>query len=473
MPPGHPLPVEPGLPGCPRDDRKRVSDDPGNAATRAAMAASLAAALAWLPATLAAAAVPPDHGSDPAITRGTAPYAVATGLFDPSRPDLGLRPAPGTRASSVFHPRPGQGLFNNGAVPVVFKGRLYVQWQSSARDEDSADTRVLYSHSDDGEHWSGPLELAPPGGDGAMHSNGGWWSDGETLVAYLNVWPTGFQSGDGGWTEYRLSHDGVRWSPPRRVTGADGTPVEGVIEQDPHALADGRIVTAFHTRPGMVVAPFFTDDPLGVSGWRRGTMANLPHEGRASRELEPSLFLRAGDDGRECAVMVFRDQASSFRQLASENCDRGENWTTPAPTAMPDSRAKQSAGNLSGGTAFLVNAPNPGRERMPLAVTLSGDGRCFDRAFLLRGRDDLPALRHEGRYKRPGYHYPKSTLWNGWLVVAYAVNKEDIAVTRVPLAALQAGAGTAPGCTATTTPVPVRPHDPPHDPPDGSSTPQP
>ncbi len=326
----------------------------------------------------------------------------------------------------MFAPSPAQDRFNNGAVLVAFRGRLYAQWQSSREDEDAADTRVLYSHSDDGMHWSTPQVLAPPGSGGAMHSNGGWWTDGQMLVAYVNVWPSGFQSGDGGWTEYLLSSDGVHWSPPRRVAGADGAPVEGIIEQDPHALADGRIVAAFHTRPGMIVAPFFTDDPLGVSGWRRGAMANLPHAGRMSRELEPSLFLRR-DNGGECAVMVFRDRDSSYRQLASESCDRGEHWSTPVLTTMPDARAKQSAGNLPDGSAFLVNAPNADRLRVPLALTLSTDGRLFDRSFLLRGGDTLPTLRHPGRYKRPGYHYPKSVVWNGHLYVAYAVNKEDIA----------------------------------------------
>ncbi len=369
---------------------------------------------------------------------GAAPYTVAPGLFDPDAPELGLHPAPGTQTFTVFAPTPARDRFNNGAVLVAFKGRLYAQWQSSHSDEDSPDTRVLYSHSTDGEHWSAPRELAAAGDGGAMHSNGGWWTDGDTLVAYLNVWPSGFQSGDGGWTSYMLSADGVHWSAPRRVAAADGTPVEGIIEQDPHVLDDGRIVGAFHTRPGMIVAPYYTDDPRGVSGWTRGAMHNLPHEGRVSRELEPSLFLRRGDDGAQCAVMVFRDQASTFHQLASESCDRGVTWSAAVQTGMPDSRAKQSAGNLPDGSAFLVNAPNADRVRIPLAVTLSDDGKAFTRSFLLRGQADLPPLRHQGRYKRSGYHYPKSVVWNDHLYVAYAVNKEDIVVTRVPLAALSA-----------------------------------
>lgn len=367
------------------------------------------------------------------------PYRVAPGLFQAAAPDLGLRPAAGTQTFTVFAPGEATDRFSNGVVLMPFKGRLYAQWQSSARDEDAPDTWVAYSVSDDGETWRAPVALAHAGEGGLMRSSGGWWTDGETLVAYVNVWPDGFQSGAGGYAEYRLSRDGETWSESQRVMGADGRPVEGVIEQDPH-LIDGRVMTGFHMRPGMIAGPFYTDDPLGLSGWTAGLMQNLPrdasgaaaeHEKRLSREIEPSLFQRG-----DCAVMVFRDEELSFRQLASESCDRGVTWTTPVLTEMPDSRAKQSAGNLPDGTAYLVNAPNTDRPRMPLAVTLSRDGRVFDRSFLLRGAGELQPLRYDGQYKRPGYHYPKSVVWNGALYVGYATNKEDVQVTRVPLSSL-------------------------------------
>jgi BNR repeat-like domain len=376
-----------------------------------------------------------------ALTAGaqTPPYRVKPGLWESSEANLGLKKAAGTQTITIFRPKTASdGAFNNGVVLMPFKGRLYAQWQSSARDEDAPDTRVLYAVSDDGLRWSAPQVLAAAGQGGEMRSSGGWWTDGKTLVAYLNVWPTGFQSGDGGYTAYRLSTDGQTWGQPQRVTGAEGRPVEGIIEQDPHRLPDGRILTAFHLRPGLIAAPFWTDDPLGLTGWQRGRMQNLPHDNnKVSRELEPSLFLRG-----DCAVMVFRDQASSFRQLAAESCDRGESWTQPVPTDMPDSRAKQSAGNLpdSGGlmgTAFMVNNPSGDKQRLPLAITLSDDGRLFSRAFLLRGADELPPLRFEGRYKRIGYHYPKSVVWQGHLYVGYSTHKETVDVTRVPLDSLK------------------------------------
>jgi len=365
-----------------------------------------------------------------ALAQETPPYRVAAGLFDASKPnDLGLKAAPGAETFTVFRPSGRAANYNNGVVLLPFKGKLYAQWQSSARDEDAPDTFVSYSVSRDGEHWSAPKTLVRAGG--ALHSSGGWWTDGKTLIAYANVWP--FGPGKGGYAEFRTSGDGLHWSKPARVTDASGAPVDGVIEQDPHALPDGRIVTAFHMQPGLIATPFYTDYPKGIAGWTRGAMANLPHNGAQSRELEPSWFARP--DGT--LVMVFRDQASSFRQLAAASADRGATWTTPVPTDMPDSRAKQSAGNLPDGSAFLVNEPSGNASRIPLAISLSKGGRLFDKAFLLRGGADLQPLRTPGKYKRPGYHYPKSVVWKGWLYVSYAANKEDVQITRVPLAGLE------------------------------------
>lgn len=368
-----------------------------------------------------------------------APFEVAPGLFDPAAAELGLIRAPGSRSFTVFRPGPGEDHYANGAALVHFKGRFFAQWQSSPRDEDSADTWVAYAVSPDGETWSRPRALAPAGVGGEMRSSGGWWTDGALLVAYVNVWPGGFSSGAGGHAVYLTSEDGGTWSGPRPVLDREGRPLRGVIEQDIHAYG-GRLHAAFHLQPGLLAKPHHTDDPRGLTGWTAGEMVNLPHEGTTGREIEPSLFRTA--DNR--LVMVFRDQRSTYRQLAAESRDEGATWTTPALTAMPDSRAKQSAGNLPDGTAFLVNCPRASRERMPLALTLSRDGRVFTRSFLLRGAAELPPLREPGKYKRPGYHYPKSLATSEALYVVYATNKEDVELTRVPLPVPDAPAAAVP-----------------------------
>ena len=382
-------------------------------------AAALSALLAW---------------TCPLMAGSETPFRSAEGLFDTSRPDtLGLEAAQGTQTITIFHPGEDDGKYNHGAVLIPFGDALYAQWQSSEQDEDSPDTHVLYSVSWNGRDWSAPSRLVGDADYGA-HSNGGWWTDGETLVAYIVYWKDAEKKVRSGVTYFIESRDGVNWSNPAPLLDAGGNAIEGVIEQDPHRLPGGRIVTAFHEQPGLVLTPWYTDNPLGIKGWNRGRMSNLPYSGDSSREIEPSWFMRR--DG--ALIMIMRDQDSSFRKLAAVSTDKGVSWTRPVLTNVPDSRSKQSAGNLPDGTAYMAFNPSGNRERFPLALTLSRDGLLFDRAWLLRaGGQDLPPRRHEGQYKRVGYSYPKSVVWGKYLYVVYATNKEDIELTRVPLGSLE------------------------------------
>ena len=361
------------------------------------------------------------------------PFHVVENLFDKAQPDtLGLAYPTGLKTTVVFKSAEDINKYNHGAVLFAYKEKLYVQWQSSAIDEDASDTVILYSVSDDGITWQAPKTLVAAR-DGEIVTNGGWWQHEEKLIAYINVWPESLTPKEG-YVEYIVSDDGNNWSQPQRVRHRNGGFVEGVIEQDLRQLPNGRILTTVHSQPGLIATPYYTDHPSGIMGWQAGKMQNLPHAGQVSRELEPSWFIRNDNS----LVMTFRDQDSSFKVLASQSHDYGKTWAIPIETNMPDSRAKQSAGNLPDGSAFIVNNPSGTKTRIPLTITLSDDGYIFDRAFLLRaGGDDLPQQKFQGKYKRVGYSYPKSFVWRGYVYVSYAVNKEDIAVTRVPVTALQ------------------------------------
>jgi len=100
---------------------------------------------------------------------------------------------------------------------------------------------------------------------------------------------------------------------------------------------------------------------------------------------------------------------------------------------MPDSRAKQSAGNINNGTAYLINNPTGNKTRHPLVLTLSQDGNRFTSAYLIRDSSNLPPMLYKGKYKRAGYSYPKSIVWNNKIIVSYAINKEDIAITQIDI----------------------------------------
>ena len=361
---------------------------------------------------------------------GTTLPSLKDGVIDTTQYEtLGLQKAEYCRTVTVFKAGEGTDHYANGVVMTAYKGALYCMWQSSPKDEDSDDTWVAYSQSTDGgKTWRKPAALALPT---ATHycTSGGWLVNGDTLTAFIDTWEKGLTP-RGGKTCYMTSTDGQSWSEMQPVRMADGSEMEGVLEQDPYSLPDGRLVGAAHFMPGLHVCPVYTDDPTGRSGWRRGDFKS-EDRGSQSRELEPSLYLRP--DGS--IIMLFRDQGSSFRKLAAISTDRGQTWTDAQTTNIPDARTKQCAGNLTDGRAYMVSCPQNGKRRWPLVLLLSRDGTLFDHAILLRNGDssDLPPRRYEGRYKTLGYSYPKATIHNGSLYVGYSTNKEDVECTIIPI----------------------------------------
>lgn len=360
------------------------------------------------------------------------PFKMKSNLFDQSQlEDLGLKSPKEVKTFVVYAATDSTDKYVNGAVVVAFKGKLYCQWQSSLKDEDSHDTWVAYSSSVDGKRWSQPKVLAESSDNGYCTS-GGWLVNGDTLTAFINQW-TYEEKPRYSKVMYKSSVDGMNWTIAKPVKMKDGTDIVGAFEQDPHVLPNGRIVGALHRSPGLHVTPIYTDDISGTTGWCRGNMENMPYEGDVTREIEPSCFWRKNGD----VVMVFRDQKSSYRKLASISKDNGETWTTPVITNMLDSRSKQSAGNLPDGAVYFASNPIDGKTRWPLVLTLSKKGYNFNRAFVLQKESDLPELKFEGRYKRKGFHYPKSMVSDGYLYVAYTVNKEIVKITKVPLASIE------------------------------------
>ena len=355
-------------------------------------------------------------------SRGERFPGVPQGLFDlGDTVTLGLARPPECERI-VVHESPG---YVNNVLVTAFEGRYYCMWQSSERDEDTPDTRVVYATSADGVHWEGPMDLAVPT-DSTFVTPGGWLQSGETLTAVLNYICAPDRS-KGGTAWFTSTRDGVAWTVPQPLRMADGRPLPGILEQDPLRLPDGRTVGAAHFRPGLRVNPVFTDDPAALTGW---TEAAFP-AGEGS-PLEPSQYVTP--DGK--LVMFFRDQASSFAKLASISEDQGASWTPPMKTNIPDSRSKQCAGTLPDGRAFWVGNPTGSKSRLALALALSTDGYNFDKAFLLAGPSDLPPRRSEGRYKTLGYNYPKAVVLGDTLWISLSINKEDAVLYCVPLKSL-------------------------------------
>ena len=421
-----------------------------------------------------------DSGSTVTPAGGT--FSMTDGLVDVNdENDLGLDLLSSAETFTVTGPNTSnptypsgsstKDKFANGAVITYFNGYYYCMWQSSNEGEDSQDTWVAYSRSADGITWETPKVLVSDDtSNNVINTSGGWYVDktNNKLIGYINNWTvsgwsdtdvkyygnttTGKKIGDKQSlkTCYVSTTDGVTWTSLADVKMSDGTTLNGIFEQDPYVTSSGRIINAAHFTSSLVPCPIYTDNVDGVTGWKKATTFDI----NGSGGMEPSVYQKT--DGT--TVMEFR--TGSYYKYASASTDNGVTWTAVEATNVPDAHTKQSAGNLPDGTSYLVGTPknevsedvtdsnNKRLLRKPLAILLSKDGTTFDTGYCLRTSDDNGGKNasgtydgidaagghaYAGLYKRPGYHYTKSMVANGYLWIAYATNKETVQVTRVPL----------------------------------------
>jgi hypothetical protein len=130
-------------------------------------------------------------------------------------------------------------------------------------------------------------------------------------------------------------------------------------------------------------------------------------------------------------VGIWKNQWSALSE------DDGKTWTpfTKNKTLNPTG-AKVWGQKLDDGRFALVHDQTAGfRNRYPMVVMASDDGRDYDRMMAVRG--DIPQRRYQGIHKRIGAQYfrgiiegngnpPGDELW-----VTYSVNKEDIWLSRI------------------------------------------
>ena len=109
------------------------------------------------------------------------------------------------------------------------------------------------------------------------------------------------------------------------------------------------------------------------------------------------------------------------------------NWTTPVVSTVFDSHSRTCAAALPSGAIYLVgNQITKGRDPVTLAV--ARDGLTFDQHWAVRA--SAPPVRYPGHAKGKGFQYPGATVVGDEMFVSYSVGKEDIGVTRFPLAAI-------------------------------------
>ena len=334
---------------------------------------------------------------------------------------LGL-PVVRSQHQMIFHASEDTYKYSHHPNFATFKDRLYLMWSSGKEGENQNGQRIVCRSTADGTNWTPLATIAEdPDGPGKLHGvAAGFLVRGGKLYAFYS----------GAFEEQplhpestlfaRYTTDGVRWSEQIRIA-------QGFFNQPPRELPGGRVVIGGHSH-----APqpriLYTDSSDPLTGWKTASIPDITEF--AVRFVEPTSYRRP--DG--ALAMLFRAEADSKWLWASLSRDNGATWTKAERTEIPDAVSKMAAGTLPDGTTYLINNTSQKFGRIPLSILLSRDGITFDRGFAIR--TEQTSARFLGRAKGGGYQYPGALVWKGELWVAYSINKEDVAISRIPLDAL-------------------------------------
>jgi lysophospholipase L1-like esterase len=324
------------------------------------------------------------------------------------------------QTAAVARGVPGESGHMHHPSIVHFDGRYFAAWNDSFNLEDRPGQRVRFATSRDGLKWSEPAELTGRHPRRRYTNCGFWVRDGElyALAALRDARDI-----------ERTGEEAVLFAFPwDRAAGKFGE--RRVMARDffaqnvPQRAPDGAWLML--GKSGNEAWGIMKAARGGVRGIDEWTVT--PINDVVGQIEEPEWY--ALDDGRVAAHFRTRPAKRLMRSFSS---DSGVTWTSPALTDFPEAGARHHGLRLKNGVYALVVNPNTSGRRVPLSIALSRDGLTYDRIANIRG--DLPTPRTNDN---PGFNYMRALEHEGRLLTIYSLNQEDIALTIVAMAEIDA-----------------------------------
>lgn len=356
------------------------------------------------------------------------------------------RPKLSCETRTLYTPVEGWSFAHHPCV-AHFQGKIYVMWSNGHCNEDDVGQRILYSTSEDFDHWTDPVPLvdSQPGEfRDAVTGPGGFYVNGDTMVFYY-----GSYEYDESWIVdghrrpgnrghknrqffCKTTQDGIHWSDPIPMNGTIGA------NHAPARLHSGRLlISGSNFYPysdnldgihDWVMAGIYPkdQDPSQFSDDSEGVERMQQYLGRTVNLCEGS-FIQTDDH----AIHMMLRSGTDYL-WCTESFDDGVTWSEPQQTRFTDNRTKFHFGRLPNGTFYYVGTPDPfpPRTRHVLVLSLSDDGLDYRRHFILQ--DEQYKCQFVGLDKNGIYGYPDTMVHDGCLYVAYSICKERIQILRVP-----------------------------------------
>jgi hypothetical protein len=325
-------------------------------------------------------------------------------------------------------------LYSHHPSITFFKGMFIAIWSNGMKDEDSPGQRVVFSNSKDFVSWSTPEVLANPSLYVSDTLNvltaAGFHQFNDTLVAYYGE----YSPHRGNTTLWaKTSSDGIHWSEPLNMN-VTVNPNHG-----PQKISSARLIIS-----GNFSFPY-TDDYRGLSGWTMSSFysADLYKEDNPATFYSPAAksgfpplcegsFFQTDDQKIQMLLRVTgKGWKGKLWQTESEN--NGKNWLAPVEAEFPDNDSKFHFGRLPDKRYYYVGIPDTLHhyDRNPLVLSVSGDGKKFDKHYIIAS--ELYMLKKEGLWKGGQYGYPHTLVVNGSMYIIVSRQKEAIEILRFNL----------------------------------------
>ncbi len=363
---------------------------------------------------------------------------------------MDLPKLPSTR-HVVHRPRGLEDLtYHHGALIVPWKGRLYVAWQATSRDEHTNPYLGMLSHSDDMSlsNWSSPVYFGKENNDAWLEAIKSRFKTDPSRPICVNVAPRMIHATKEklylwclGWTneadkDYRESgknslgrvfwtSDGEVWNEisPDELDSLEKEKglVNSIRETSSNhqfaKLNDGRLMAFNLCKTGLWCPT--TSDPTGLTGWSGGII----NSSACADVGEPGGW--EGPDG----VLHGTARWGEFIWHAY-SLDGGLNWSRLSQQIkFSDCPGNKDFGVFPNRWTWYVGNPVPG-SRDQLVLGISRDGWIFDNNSLIRWEP------HTQLYPAPykggtGYQYPAGFYHDGYMYVAYSVARDFMEVSKV------------------------------------------
>mgnify|MGYP002350043423 CR=1 FL=1 len=356
----------------------------------------------------------------------------------------GLPVVPGLETYTVIrsdreHPENAEGYgytYQHHPDIAIWKGRMYVGWNSCQVDEDTWPSRELISSSADGKIWTKPVEMFPQGISMPLRMYFFLAPNGRMLIT------AGLRTNQEKLSERRKNALVIRELKSDHTTGEVFT-----LRQPPEDVSG---IPPFYTTSddkGFVQAcDQLLSDHLFLLQQDYGNLLNPENRMKwndpQNWEGDSLVKQSAVNFGKAMCFFKRKDGAMvgiGKNRWVTISRDKGKTWSQPEkPETFISGMGKVWGQRIPDGRYVLVYNPDLSR-RWPLAILTSNDGITFSDPYAIH--DELPARRYAGLHKDAGASYHRGlSEWNNdgsfkddalWLV--YSLNKEDIRVVRIPV----------------------------------------